>query len=122
VTCVTKSVSPPAASLVYEKQNVQIDAGLFDLSWSGSRNCLDFQLFHSPLKNKIMKKNMGNTDRIVRVLIAIVIAALYFTGTITGLVGTILLVLAGVFVATSVVSFCPLYTIVGLNTCPAKQA
>jgi hypothetical protein len=73
-------------------------------------------------KNKIMKKNMGNTDRIVRVLIAIVIAALYFTGTITGLVGTILLVLAGVFVATSVVSFCPLYTIVGLNTCPAKQA
>ena len=65
---------------------------------------------------------MGNTDRIVRVLIAIVIAALYFTGTITGLVGTILLVLAGVFVATSVVSFCPLYTIVGLNTCPAKQA
>ncbi len=69
-----------------------------------------------------MKKNMGNTDRIVRVLIAIVIAALYFTGTITGLVGTILLVLAGVFVATSVVSFCPLYTIVGLNTCPAKQA
>ena len=69
-----------------------------------------------------MKKNMGNTDRIVRVLIAIVIAALYFTGTITGLVGTILLVLAGVFVATSVVSFCPLYTIVGLNTCPAKQS
>lgn len=69
-----------------------------------------------------MKKNMGNTDRIVRVIIAILIAALYFTGTLTGTLGTVLLVLAGVFVATSVVSFCPLYTIFGLNTCPAKQA
>lgn len=69
-----------------------------------------------------MKKNMGNTDRIVRVIIAIIIAALYFTGTLTGTLGTVLLVLAGVFVATSVLSFCPLYTIFGLNTCPAKQA
>lgn len=69
-----------------------------------------------------MKKNMGNTDRIVRVIIAILIAALYFTGTLTGTLGTVLLVLAGVFVATSVLSFCPLYTIFGLNTCPAKQA
>lgn len=69
-----------------------------------------------------MKKNMGNIDRIVRVIIAILIAALYFTGTLTGTLGTVLLVLAGVFVATSVVSFCPLYTIFGLNTCPAKQA
>lgn len=69
-----------------------------------------------------MKKNMGNTDRIIRVIIAIVIAALYFTGTVTGVLGTVLLVLAGVFVATSLVSFCPLYTIAGLNTCPNKQA
>lgn len=69
-----------------------------------------------------MKKNMGNTDRIIRVIIAIVIAALYFTGTVTGVLGTVLLVLAGVFVATSLVSFCPLYTIAGLNTCPTKQA
>jgi hypothetical protein len=69
-----------------------------------------------------MKKNMGNTDRIIRVIVAIVIAALYFTGTLTGVLGTVLLVLAGVFVATSLVSFCPLYTIAGLNTCPTKQA
>lgn len=69
-----------------------------------------------------MKKNMGNTDRIVRVLIAIIIGGLFFSGTLTGLVGTILLVLAGVFVATSVFSFCPLYTIFGLSTCPTKEA
>lgn len=68
-----------------------------------------------------MKKNMGTTDRIFRVVVAAVIAALYFTGTLTGTLGLVLLVLAGVFVATSLVSFCPLYTLVGLNTCPVKE-
>lgn len=69
-----------------------------------------------------MKKNMGNTDRLVRVLIAILIAALYFTDTLTGMLGTVLLVVAAVFVATSAISFCPLYAIFGLNTCPAERA
>lgn len=63
-----------------------------------------------------MKKNMGNTDRIIRTLVAVVIAGLYFTGTLTGLAGTILLVLAVVFAVTSLISFCPLYTIFGLKT------
>lgn len=69
-----------------------------------------------------MKKNMGNADRIIRTIIAVIIAALYFTGTITGTVGLVLLILAGVFVLTSLVSFCPLYTLFGLNTCPTKEA
>ncbi len=68
-----------------------------------------------------MKKNMGNTDRIVRLLLAAVVAVLYFTNTITGTLGIVLLVAAGVFVLTSLVSFCPLYTLIGLNTCPAKK-
>ncbi len=68
-----------------------------------------------------MKKNMGNADRIVRLLLAVVMVVLYFTNTVTGTFGIILLVLAGVFVLTSLVSFCPLYTLVGLNTCPAKK-
>ncbi|MEQ8702633.1 MAG: DUF2892 domain-containing protein [Phaeodactylibacter sp.] len=63
-----------------------------------------------------MKKNMGNTDKMVRVIIAIIIAALYFTNTITGTLGIVLLVLAGVFVLTSVISFCPLYAPFGLST------
>ncbi|HKK89113.1 MAG TPA: DUF2892 domain-containing protein [Saprospiraceae bacterium] len=67
-----------------------------------------------------MNKNMGNTDRIIRSVIAVVIAALYFTGTITGTLGIVLLVLAVVFLLTSFVSFCPLYTLVGLNTCSTK--
>lgn len=54
-------------------------------------------------------KNMGLVDRVVRLSLAAVFAILYFTGIVTGTLGIILLVLAGVFVLTSLVSFCPLY-------------
>lgn len=64
-----------------------------------------------------MKKNMGSSDRIIRTIIAIVIAVLYFTGTVSGTLGIILLVLAGVFLLTSFVSFCPLYAPFGISTC-----
>lgn len=64
-----------------------------------------------------MKKNMGGADRIIRVILAIVFSALYFTGTIAGTWGLVLVVLGGVFLATSVVSFCPLYLPFGINTC-----
>jgi hypothetical protein len=68
-----------------------------------------------------MKKNMSNIDRSIRVIVAIIIAALYFTGTLTGTLGIILLVVAGVFLLTSFVSFCPLYTLCGLSTCPIEK-
>jgi Protein of unknown function (DUF2892) len=68
-----------------------------------------------------MKPNMGNADRIIRVLLAAVFAFLYFSGIVTGTLGLILVILGAVFVLTSLVSFCPLYTLVGLNTCPAKK-
>lgn len=68
-----------------------------------------------------MKKNMGNTDRVIRILLAALFAVLYFTGTVTGMLGIVLLALGGVFVLTSLISFCPLYTLVGLNTCPGKK-
>jgi hypothetical protein len=68
-----------------------------------------------------MKKNMGTADRVIRIILAAVVGFLYYNGTITGTVGIVLLVLAGVFVLTSLISFCPLYKLVGLNTCPAKQ-
>lgn len=68
-----------------------------------------------------MKKNMGNADRVIRLLLAAVFAILYFTNTVTGTLGIVLLVLGGVFVLTSLISFCPLYSLVGLNTCPAKK-
>lgn len=64
---------------------------------------------------------MGNIDRIIRILVAIVIAVLFFTNVILGTLGIVLLVLAGVFVLTSLVSFCPLYTLVGISTCPKDK-
>ena len=69
-----------------------------------------------------MKKNMGTADRIIRVVLAAVFAYLYFGGVVTGTLGIVLLVLGGVFVLTSLISFCPLYTLVGLSTCPRKAA
>ncbi|MCB0487378.1 MAG: DUF2892 domain-containing protein [Cyclobacteriaceae bacterium] len=68
-----------------------------------------------------MKKNMGNADRMIRIILAVVFAALYFTGTVQGTLGLVLVILGGVFLLTSFVSFCPLYAIVGLNTCPTKK-
>ncbi len=68
-----------------------------------------------------MKKNMGTADRIIRLVLAAVFAWLYFGGIVTGTFGIILVVLGVVFVLTSLVSFCPLYTLVGLNTCPSKK-
>lgn len=63
-----------------------------------------------------MKKNMGKIDKMVRVLIAAIIAYLYFTGVVTGTLGVVLLVAAAVFVLTSLINFCPLYTVFGWNT------
>jgi hypothetical protein len=69
-----------------------------------------------------MKKNMGVLDRVIRVLIAFTIAVLYFMEIITGTLGIVLLVVAGVFLITSITSFCGLYTIFGFRTCPMKQS
>jgi hypothetical protein len=64
-----------------------------------------------------MKKNMGNADRIVRILVALVIGILYFTQTITGTLGVIGLAVAAIFLLTSFISFCPIYSVFGLSTC-----
>ncbi len=56
-----------------------------------------------------MKQNMGNTDRTIRIVVALIFAVLYFTGVVGGTLGIVLLVLAVVFAATSFMKFCPLY-------------
>lgn len=63
-----------------------------------------------------MRSNMGNIDRALRLAVAVIVAALYFTGTISGTTGIILLVLAAIFALTSFISFCPLYLPFGINT------
>ena len=64
-----------------------------------------------------MKKNMGTIDKTIRIIAAIIIGILYYTGTISGTLGMILLILGAVFLLTSFVSFCPLYAPFGLSTC-----
>ncbi|WP_281298938.1 YgaP family membrane protein [Flavobacterium limnophilum] len=68
-----------------------------------------------------MKKNMGSTDKIIRTLIALVIAVLYFTETISGTTALILLAFAIIFLITSFISFCPLYVPFGLSTSKKKE-
>jgi hypothetical protein len=63
-----------------------------------------------------MKKNMGTADRIIRVLIAAVIAVLYLTGIITGTVGVVLLAVGVIFVLTALLGICPLYLLFGIRT------
>ena len=68
-----------------------------------------------------MKKNMGTADRVIRIILAAVVGFLYYNETITGTLGIVLLALAGVFVLTSLIRFCPLYKLVGMDTCPVKK-
>jgi hypothetical protein len=65
-----------------------------------------------------MQANMGTIDRVVRVVLAAVVAGLIFSGVIGGWLAIVLGVLAAVFVLTSVISFCPLYAPFGISTCP----
>ena len=63
-----------------------------------------------------MKKNVRMVDKVIRILIAVVMLVLFFTHVVSGTAGLILLVVAGVLVLTSLISFCPLYWTFGLIT------
>ncbi len=64
---------------------------------------------------------MGNLDKLIRVLLAMVFVILYLTSTVTGTLGLALVAIAVLFVLTGLVSFCPLYTIFGINTYSIKK-
>ena len=68
-----------------------------------------------------MKKNMGTIDKVVRIVIALVVIGLYFANVISGTVAIVLLVLSGIFILTSLLSFCPLYLPFGINTDKKKD-
>lgn len=63
-----------------------------------------------------MKLNMGSADKTIRILAALVIAALYFMNVISGTLAIVLLVFALIFIVTSFISFCPLYAVFGIST------
>ncbi|PKP63119.1 MAG: DUF2892 domain-containing protein [Alphaproteobacteria bacterium HGW-Alphaproteobacteria-7] len=64
-----------------------------------------------------MRKNVGNIDRALRLIAAVIAIALAFMGVLTGTAAIVAYVVAGVLVLTSLVSFCPLYRLLGLRTC-----
>jgi len=68
-----------------------------------------------------MKKNMGMADRIIRIVIALVVIALYAFGKIPGVLGIVLIIVSGIFILTSMISICPLYIPLKINTRGKKE-
>jgi len=62
-----------------------------------------------------MKSNLGNQQRLIRIIIAIIIAVLYFTGVVNGTLGIVLMVIGSIMLLTSLVNYCPM---VMMNVCP----
>lgn len=69
-----------------------------------------------------MKTNMGNTDRSIRTFIAVALVALAWMGTVTGTWAIVAYIVAAIFLLTSFVSFCPIYSLFGISSCPVKKA
>ncbi len=68
-----------------------------------------------------MSRNMGNTDRVLRFIIATLIGVLYINGIITGKLGIYLMLLAGIFIFNSCISFCSFYALFGFSSCPVDK-
>ncbi|MDP4268910.1 MAG: DUF2892 domain-containing protein [Bacteroidota bacterium] len=68
-----------------------------------------------------MKKNMGLTDRIIRLIVAVVIVVLQQAAIIQGTLAIVLLIIAAIFVLTSIISFCPMYVLFGISTCKKSE-
>jgi uncharacterized membrane protein len=71
-------------------------------------------------KNSFMKQNMGNADRLIRTIIAVMIGVLYYYSAITGVLAIVLLVVAAIFIVTSFFAYCPLYSLFGIKTCRTR--
>ncbi|GGK58850.1 MULTISPECIES: YgaP family membrane protein [Flavobacteriaceae] len=68
-----------------------------------------------------MKKNVGNADKLVRILIALAIVVLYYTNIITGMLAIVLMAVGIVLLLTVLFNFCPLYSILGIKTCKTPK-
>jgi hypothetical protein len=69
-----------------------------------------------------MKKNMGTLDRVIRAILGIIALAAYFMGMVAGTLGIIILVIGIVLLGTAAISWCPPYTLLGINTCGTKDS
>jgi hypothetical protein len=69
-----------------------------------------------------MKKNMSSADRIIRTLIAAILITLYFTNVLSGTIGIVLVVFSVIFILSSILGYCPMYSVFGISSCPTKKA
>jgi fatty acid desaturase len=86
------------------------------LQWIASNECKQDKEWIIDLQEIKMKLNMGTLDRIIRLAAAAAFVGLYFGGVVTGLWGTVLLVVAAVFTLTAAVGFCPIYALAKIST------
>lgn len=63
-----------------------------------------------------MKKNLSTVDRAIRIMIALIIAGLYFSEVLTGTFGAVMLIIAVIFAITGMISFCPIYYSLGIHS------
>ena len=63
-----------------------------------------------------MKRNMGLSDRIIRVVLATMAPILYAMDIVSGTSAIVLLLITGLLIGTSLFRFCPLYLPFGINT------
>lgn len=68
-----------------------------------------------------MKKNLGIVDKRIRIMVAIIVAVLYYLNIIEGTLAYILMAVAIIFLITSLINFCPLYKIFGFNSCKIQK-
>jgi len=68
-----------------------------------------------------MKKNIGSLDKALRIIVAIVVAGLYYFNVVEGTLAIVLMVFSITLLVTSLINFCPMYTFFGINTCKVKQ-
>jgi hypothetical protein len=68
-----------------------------------------------------MKKNISPMDRFIRLLLVALALILYFTNTVTGTAGIILMAVAAIILLTTLVNFCPIYYVLGIRTNKVKS-
>lgn len=68
-----------------------------------------------------MKKNIGNGDRFLRIIIGVIALILGLSGQFEGIANWIILIVGVLMVITASIQFCPLYTLLGINTCKVKD-
>ncbi len=69
-----------------------------------------------------MSCNIGRTERVSRLLIALVLLGVGFFHVLTGALAILAYVLGGIALVTGLAGFCPAWALFGINTCPVKCA